>query len=47
MAMSQSPSKMLWLADTMACKPEPHKRLTLKAGTLSAQPPWMAATRDK
>ena len=47
MATAASPSKMLWLALMMACRPEPHRRLTLKAGVPSAQPPLMAATRDK
>ena len=47
MATSASPSKMLWLAEMMACRPEPHRRLTLKAGVPSAQPPLTAATRDK
>ena len=47
MATSVSPSKMDWLAFTMACRPEPHRRLTLNAGVPSPQPPLMAATRDR
>jgi hypothetical protein len=37
MAMSLSPSNRPWAAETMACRPEPHRRLTLKAGF-----PWAA-----
>ena len=47
MAMSASPNKMLWLALTMACRPEPHKRFTLKAGVPWPQPPPRAATRER
>src|SRR5574343_1864753 len=46
-AISQSPSRLDWLADTMACRPEPQRRLTLKAGVVSLQPPLMAATRER
>src|SRR5574344_99191 len=31
----------------MACKPEPHRRLTLKAGVSMGQPAAMAATRER
>ena len=32
-ATSQSPSNIACAAETMACKPEPHNRLTVSAGT--------------
>src|SRR5690606_22535191 len=47
MAISASPSRMLCAADTMACRPEPHRRFTLKAGVPWAQPPSSAATRER
>ena len=45
MATSQSPSRMLWAELMMACRPEPHSRLTVRAGVSWLQPPSMAATR--
>ncbi len=47
MATSQSPSAIACAADTMACRPEPHRRLTLKAGVSTGQPASMAATRER
>src|SRR6185312_3669691 len=46
-ATSASPSIRHWAADTMACKPEPHSRSTLNAGTLSGMPAFRVATRDR
>src|ERR1700678_967097 len=46
-ATSQSPSMMDCAADTMACSPLPHSRLTVKAGVSSGSPPLIAATRDR
>ena len=46
-AISASPSMMVCAAETMACRPEPHRRLTLKAGVSLAMPALMAATRDR
>src|SRR3990167_9840625 len=38
---------MAWAAEMMACRPEPHRRLTLKAGVSMGQPASMAATRER
>jgi hypothetical protein len=46
-ATSQSPSMMACAADTMACSPLPHSRLTVKAGISTGSPPLTAATRDR
>ncbi len=46
-ATSQSPSLMAWAADTMACSPLPHSRLTVRAGVCTGSPPLTAATRDR
>jgi hypothetical protein len=32
-ATSQSPSLIAWAVDTIACRPLPHSRLTVKAGS--------------
>jgi hypothetical protein len=45
MATSQSPSVIACEAETMACRPEPHSRLTLKAGVSFGRPAFIAATR--
>ena len=47
MATSQSPSRMACAAETMACRPEPHSRLTFIATVSLGQPPLMVATRDR
>src|SRR5712691_5608406 len=44
-ATSQSPSLIAWAADTIACRPLPHSRLTVKAGVCTGRPPLTAATR--
>src|SRR6266851_4111696 len=44
-ATSQSPSLIAWAADTIACSPLPHSRLTVKAGVCTGRPPLTAATR--
>ena len=44
-ATSQSPSLIAWAADTIACSPLPHSRLTVKAGVSTGSPPLTAATR--
>ncbi len=44
-ATSASPSERSWAAETMACSPLPHSRLTVKAGTFTGRPPLTAATR--
>ena len=44
-ATSQSPSLIAWAADTIACSPLPHSRLTVKAGVSTGRPPLTAATR--
>jgi hypothetical protein len=36
-----------WAADTMACTPEPHRRLTLNAGVSIGRPASIAANRLK
>src|SRR5262249_44150911 len=41
-----SPSLMLCAADTTACKPEPHRRLTVSAGVSTGMPASTAATRE-
>ena len=43
-AIWASPSMMLCAADTMACSPEPHRRLTLKAGVLCDKPAFKVAS---
>lgn len=47
MATSTSPSRMVCAALTTACRPEPHRRLTLNAGVSAGTPPSRAATRDR
>src|SRR5690606_35028306 len=42
-----SHKRMLCEAEMMACKPDPHNLLTLKAGVPSAHPPLTAATRER
>src|SRR5215469_7271549 len=44
-ATSQSPSRIAWAADTIACSPLPHRRLTVNAGVSTGRPPLTAATR--
>ena len=44
-ATSQSPSLIAWAADTIACRPLPHSRLTVKAGVSTGRPPLTVATR--
>src|SRR5262249_47140977 len=44
-ATSQSPSLTTCAADTIACSPLPHSRLTVKAGVSTGRPPSTAATR--
>ena len=44
-ATSQSPSLIACAADTIACRPLPHSRLTVKAGVSTGRPPLTAATR--
>src|SRR5580704_9154648 len=44
-ATSQSPSLIAWAADTIACSPLPHSRLTVKAGVSTGRPPLTAANR--
>jgi hypothetical protein len=46
-ATSVSPSSTLCAAETIACRPEPHSRLTFIAGTSCVRPPSIAATRDR
>ena len=46
-AVVQSPSRMCCAAETMACKPEPHKRFTVRQGVPTAMPASSAATRDR
>src|SRR5260370_18417727 len=38
---------MVWAAETIACRPLPHKRLSVKAGVSTGRPPLMAATRAR
>src|SRR5208337_1202371 len=44
-AMSASPSRMLCAAETIACRPDPHSRLTVSAGASWVTPAPSAATR--
>ena len=46
-AMSASPSMIVCAADTIACRPEPHRRFTVSAGVCCATPPLIAATRAR
>src|SRR5215471_12776176 len=46
-ATSQSPSMMACAADTIACRPLPHRRLRVRAGVPTGRPPLTAATRDR
>src|SRR6266542_6639042 len=46
-AASASPSLMACAADTIACNPLPHSRLTLNAGVSTGRPPFTAATRPR
>ena len=43
---SVSPSRMCWAAETIACSPLPHRRLTVRQGVPTGSPPSIAATRD-
>jgi hypothetical protein len=43
---SVSPSMMCWAADTIACRPLPHRRLTVRHGVPIGSPPSMPATRE-
>ncbi len=47
MATSASPSRMVWAALMMACRPEPQRRFTVSAGALIDTPPFTAATRPE
>src|SRR3989442_14120 len=38
---------MAWAAETIACRPLPHKRLSVRAGVSTGRPPLMAATRAR
>ena len=44
-ATSVSPSRMLCAALITACRPEPHRRFSVRPGVSTPQPPSMAATR--
>lgn len=46
-ATSASPSMIVCAADTIACRPEPHRRFTVSAGVCCATPPLTAATRAR
>ena len=46
-AVVQSPSRMCCAAETMACKPEPHRRFTVRAGVPTGTPASTAATRER
>ncbi len=46
-AMSVSPSRMLCAADTIACSPDPHSRLSVKAGASFVTPALIAQTRAR
>ena len=46
-ATSASPSRIACAAETMACRPEPHSRFTVIAGTSCDRPPSSAATRAR
>ena len=45
-ATSVSPSRMCWAAETIACSPLPHSRLTVRQGVPTGSPPSIAATRE-
>jgi hypothetical protein len=44
-AASASPCSTSWAAETIACRPLPHRRLTVRAGVSTGRPPFTAATR--
>ena len=46
-ATSASPSMIICEAETIACSPLPHRRLTVSAVESSGSPPLSAATREK
>ena len=46
-ATSQSPSIRCCTAETIACRPEPHRRLTVRQGVPTGSPASIAATRDR
>src|SRR5664279_2905270 len=46
-ATSHSPSLIVWAAETIACRPLPHSRLTVSAGVSTGRPPFTAATRER
>src|SRR5215217_733554 len=46
-ATSVSPSMTSWAAETIACSPDPHSRLRVKAGVSTGRPPFTEATRDR
>ncbi len=45
--VSVSPSRMCCAAETIACSPEPHRRLTVRHGVPTGSPASIAATRDR
>ncbi|MOA12483.1 hypothetical protein D3C78_1324800 [compost metagenome] len=45
-AMSASPSRMPWAAVTIDCRPEPHRRFTVRAVDCSLMPLFRATTRE-
>jgi hypothetical protein len=45
-ATSMSPSRMCCEAETMACRPEPHRRFTVRQGVPTGMPASTAATRE-
>ena len=45
-AMSLSPSRMCCAAETIACRPLPHRRFTVRQGVPTGNPASIAATRD-
>ena len=38
---------MCWLAETIACNPEPHRRFTVRQGVPTGMPASTAATRER
>ena len=46
-AASASPSRIAWAAETIACRPLPHSRLSVSAGVSTGSPPLTAATRAR
>ncbi len=46
-AMSASPSRMLCEAETIACKPDPHSRFSVRAGASCVTPALIAQTRAR